>query len=324
MPASSRWPRPARSPPPPSSTLPASSASSGSRPATTIAPCNGRPTRCASAPLSALDEQRRHERIHRSRYLRHRTDADGAFRLDARLTPDHGALVLAALAPLRDEAFEQARHDERREPSEAYLADALVALATRSTGRPSDAAGSPDDEVTGDAVPPTPVARRRPRAEIKIVVSARALKRGWADGDEVCEIPGVGPIPVATAREHLDDAVLWALVHDGTDIQAVAPLSRYVSPAQQAALELRDPECTITGCHRRSGLENHHLVAFAGGGPTSLANLARCCDDHHDDITYRGAELARRDGQWQWQAPATAGQPVPPARQAPVGEHLPP
>ena len=290
---------------------------------------------------SAFDEQLRHARIHRARYLRHHTDPDGAFRLEARLTADHGAIVLAALAPHRDEAFEQARAEGRRERSEAYAADALVALAAESLGHrvpgrqpvavAAAGVGDRPPDPTADVVPTEGGPgrarrrpRRRPRAEIKIVVSSAALRRGWVAGDEVCEIPGVGPVPVSIARQHLDDAVLWALVHDGVDIQSVASVSRYVAPAQQAAVELRDPQCIVPGCHRRVSLENHHLVAYAEGGPTSLTNLARPCEHHHDDLTYRHAELRRVDGEWVWRPPPSPAEPRPAQRTSPVGDALPP
>lgn len=78
---------------------------------------------------AVTDELERYEAIHRSRYLRGWSDHDGAFRLDARLTPDAGASVMAALEPHRKRAFEDARRAGRKENPDAYLADALVSLA---------------------------------------------------------------------------------------------------------------------------------------------------------------------------------------------------
>jgi len=54
--------------------------------------------RCAKIKATAgSNESARHEAIHRSRRLRHWTDPEGAFRLDAKLTCEAGAVVLAAL-----------------------------------------------------------------------------------------------------------------------------------------------------------------------------------------------------------------------------------
>ena len=59
---------------------------------------------CARVRAAALsDEVARYENVRNRRRLRHWSDPDGAFRLDALLTPDAGAVVLAALGPHRDE-----------------------------------------------------------------------------------------------------------------------------------------------------------------------------------------------------------------------------
>ncbi|HYI44363.1 MAG TPA: hypothetical protein VE174_02725, partial [Actinomycetota bacterium] len=95
---------------------------------------------------SSADEVARYDKIHRSRYLRHWSDASGALRLDARLTPDAGAKVIAALEPLKDKVFKEARKQGRRESYEAYAADALVSMAehTRDCNhRPSRRAPGP-------------------------------------------------------------------------------------------------------------------------------------------------------------------------------------
>ncbi len=39
-----------------------------------------------------------------------------------------------------------------------------------------------------------------------MLISYESLKRGWAEADERCEIAGVGPISVATARSLMADA----------------------------------------------------------------------------------------------------------------------
>jgi Domain of unknown function (DUF222) len=52
--------------------------------------------RCRKVRAACEEELTRYEAVRRSRYLRHWTDPDGAFRLDGRLTPDAGASLLAA------------------------------------------------------------------------------------------------------------------------------------------------------------------------------------------------------------------------------------
>jgi hypothetical protein len=63
--------------------------------------------RCRNVVAAATDEIERYEGIHKSRYLRHWTDTQGAFRLEAKMTPDAGATVLAAMEPHRERITKQ-------------------------------------------------------------------------------------------------------------------------------------------------------------------------------------------------------------------------
>ncbi|MGH9243360.1 MAG: hypothetical protein ACRD29_03395, partial [Acidimicrobiales bacterium] len=82
--------------------------------------------RCRRTRAAAdADEDARHQRIHRERFLRTWNDHDGAGNLHWRGTTDNLAAILGGLEPHRRAVFDQARRDGRREPAEAYLADAL-------------------------------------------------------------------------------------------------------------------------------------------------------------------------------------------------------
>src|SRR5215210_2027454 len=240
--------------------------------------------RCGRVKASAADESARHRRIHDSRHLRHWNDADGAFRMDLRTTADAGALILANLKPFCDQAFAEARAGGRREPTEAYAADALRSMA--------EAARSP-----GAADTPGP------RAMVHVRVDYDALRRGHVEGEEVCEVPGVGPVPVATARAWAGDAVLKALVTKGVDVVAVAHAGRSVTAAQRAALQERDPACAVPGCGITKGLEIDHVDGWALTRTTTLDRLARLCRWHHHLKTYCGHRLEGRAGNWRLVAP---------------------
>jgi hypothetical protein len=243
--------------------------------------------RCARVKAAAADDEAaRHRRIHQERRLRHWNDADGAFRMDLRTTPEAGAVVLANLKPFCDRAFAAARAAGRREPSEAYAADALVAMA-EAAGR-TGAAGS-----GGDTSSPGP------RAMVHVRVDHAALVRGHVEGDEVCEVPGVGPVPVATARAWAGDAILKALVTKGVDVVAVAHAGRTVTAAQRSALEERDPTCVVPGCAINKGLEIDHVDGWAVTRTTTLERLARLCTWHHDLKTYWGYRLDGCAGSWR-------------------------
>jgi hypothetical protein len=66
----------------------------------------GRRDTCgAVAAAGRVDECARRQAIHRGRYLRYWVDTDGAGRLDARMTVDHLAVILAGLKHFEDLEF---------------------------------------------------------------------------------------------------------------------------------------------------------------------------------------------------------------------------
>jgi len=241
--------------------------------------------RCAqvrAAKASAEDAERRARRLHRSRRLRTFTGDDGAFHLDARLSPEAGASVLARLREEAEKIFSSRRTEGLRESSQAYLADALVALVTRT--------GESDGH--------------RPKALAHLRVDLSALRRGSTGPGELCEIAGVGPVSVATARELLGDSIAELLVTSATDVHAICHLGRAVPARLRSALLERDRCCVVPGCGQTRNLEiDHHLIPFAEGGPASLENLARICHHHHFLKTHEGYALDGGPGAWVWVHP---------------------
>jgi HNH endonuclease len=74
----------------------------------------------------------------------------------------------------------------------------------------------------------------------------------------------------------------------------VGRTSRVVSPAQRAALVVRDGGCAFPGCLRPPAwCEAHHLRHWLHGGPTDLANLALLCRAHHRAVHEGGWRLQR-------------------------------
>jgi hypothetical protein len=129
---------------------------------------------------------------------------------------------------------------------------------------------------------------------------------------ELCEVPGVGPVPVAWVREQLGEALCHLVVTDGVDVTTLYSPGRHLPLPVRAALVERDSRCVVPGCDARIGLENDHWATdFAQGGPTSLDNLARLCHHHHQLKTHRGFELTGGPGTWRWSPPE---HPVVPKR----------
>src|SRR5205823_557572 len=83
---------------------------------------------CARTKATATDAEERRRAIHATRSLRSWGDAEGAGHLHLRDNPEVVAEVMAAVGPVADRLFHQARRAGRREPPEAYRADALLEL----------------------------------------------------------------------------------------------------------------------------------------------------------------------------------------------------
>jgi hypothetical protein len=281
--------------------------------------------RARRARSAAEDENARHARIKKTRRLRAGLAADGAFELHYRDTPEAGADILAALHPRRDRIFREARAQGRREPLEAYLADALHALA-RNAAVPTPAGAGADQPDLGEGAgtddrsgPTASVAAPR-NAKIIVRIDHSALVRGHTIPGETCEIAGVGPVPVATVKAMMNDAFLAAIVTKGQAVATVAHLGRKVTAKQRTALEWRGLRCTVKGCPNTQFLEIDHLIDWATTQHTTLDELEWLCPHHHNLKTHHGYRLEPGAGPRRFLPPDQPDRPAarPPPRAGPT------
>jgi hypothetical protein len=238
--------------------------------------------RCSRVRAAAMSEEQKQSRAHRRRQLRHWTDIEGVFHLQGRFTPKAGGVVLAALEPFHQQVQLRAAGNGLKETAAAHLADALVEMAEQSrSGNPS---GAPH--------------RTGPGAVVHVRVDRSAMVRGHTEKGEICEIPGVGPIPVSAAKELAADSFLKAILVEGEDVLAVAHLGRTIPAHLRTALVERDQKCVVAGCDQLCCLEFDHVTEFRLGGVTSLKNLVRLCHWHHYLKTYHGYRLKRVKGKY--------------------------
>jgi hypothetical protein len=228
------------------------------------------------------DERGRERAINDSRFLRRYRDADGAVRFEARVTPADGARIWEALRSKAEVLMDNGRRAGSTEPLTRFLADALVGLA--------------DDAVCGRG---TGIGR----PSVVLRVDAASLRRGETEGDEVCEIPGTGPVSLAKARRLLGDCFLKIVIRDGVDITNVSHPGRTLPAHLETALNERDQTCVVPGCDNDLFLQVHHRVSVFDHGITSLANLVRICTWHHDQITYKGWRIEGGPDRWSWEPP---------------------
>jgi hypothetical protein len=267
-------------------------------------PLNVLKLRCRRVRAGNTDQHESYERIRRGRYLRHWSDPDGAVRFDARLTPDDGARLIASVKAEAARLGSEARRAGRDEGTRALAADALFSLACGATDDPVEAGaeGSPaGGRTVSDGA--SRCGRSGPTAMVHVRVDHAALVRGHVEPGEICEIPGIGPIPVEVARQLAADSILSVLVTDGVDVTSVSSARRSIPARVRTALLERDRRCVVSGCGVVDGLEIDHVHEFGKGGPTELANLVRLCRWHHYLKTHQRFRLERDGDGWLLVAP---------------------
>ena len=251
--------------------------------------------RAAKAAADPAAAERRYQAAHRNRDLSTWIDPEGAGRLAWRGTPDALARLRHSLAPWVKAQLRAARSEGRDEPYGACAADALVALAV----------GAADRSVT------RPAGRAH---ELLVRADLHELARPHCEPHALASIEGGGPIPDSVLDAILEShPIVKVAVTRGREISTIAHLGRKADAYLRSALAFRDPVCAVEGCDCGTGLEDHHIVAVADGGVTSLANTVRLCGHHHDLISYHRYRLvgSHRTG-WRLVAPDGEGGPDPP------------
>ena len=137
--------------------------------------------------------------------------------------------------------------------------------------------------------------RPKPRYLAIIHVDLEALIRGEVEGDEKCEIPGLGPIPVRVARELLGDAILKLVITKGVDVANVVHLGRGPTAAQRIALLWSKPKCANEACSSRF-VQLDHRDPWANTHHTVLDETDPLCPHDHDLKTNHGWLLVEGTG----------------------------
>ena len=190
---------------------------------------------------SRQDEKARYDAIHRDRSCRTWTDTEtGAFRLDARLTPDAGAALKAALQLESDRVFHAARRAGHQRVPRCLCRRCPGGVDDPGPGR-LHRPRAPTDQTSNDGRPGTKRSKGT-RALVHVRVDLDALRTGVVGPNGICEIPGVGPIPVDRARELMGDALCELVITNGIDVTTITKLGRG-HPRRPPAGPRR------TGCH---------------------------------------------------------------------------
>ncbi|HZV27190.1 MAG TPA: HNH endonuclease [Acidothermaceae bacterium] len=207
-------------------------------------------------------------------YLKQSWTADSRWQLSARLDPERGALVGAAIDAIvgRDGCS----------PAEALFQLAEIGLATIADGK------NPSRELRGHECAAVVIHLDAAR------VPPRSAER---DPDAVSCEPGDAPIvarPYAriAGGPGLSDRVVQRLlcegrirtvIHDAaSNVLDVGRSHRLVTDRQYRALLLRQHgQCAHPGCPNTKNLHAHHRIHWIHGGRTDLNNLLLLCERHH-------------------------------------------
>lgn len=223
----------------------------------------------------------------------------------AAAAPEREADLLAVaatetVAQLRDEC-RMVKATATDDADQARRFDALLGLARAAK------------EGTRDRPTSTGV----PKAQVHLHADLSSLRRGRLAAGERCEIPGVGPVPLADARALLGDSILTVVLTKGQAVTTIAHAGRTIPATIRRALDARDQRCRVPGCGVRDHLQVHHIESIADGGITTLENCVKICAYHHRLITHHGYELRRvGDATYTWHTPTVGDAQRAPPRAA--------
>jgi hypothetical protein len=249
-------------------------------------------------------ETERAERIRRNRSFRVGSNGDGSSWFHGIGPTTDIARLEAAIRPILDDIFQDARQDGRREPVDAYTYDALLTLTDRgaigrrhpgtSGGRDTNAAGAGEEQDAVGAGGRT--SDRHGHAKVIVRADLGALDRGHTEPGELCEIAGHGPVPVADVWKMIDGgAFIAGIVTDGTDIVALRHLGRRPTALQRTVLEWETAgTCAVEGCTNNVRIEIDHVDPWAHTHTTDIEQLAGICSRCHRRKTHEGFTLGPR------------------------------
>lgn len=213
----------------------------------------------------AQDPEELERRRHEARSFRSWTDELGMTRFSGALEPHLGVPFISRLEAETDRVFKEASRAGLRESHAAYAADAFARM------------------ISGTGMGPV----RRP--ELVLLVDLESFLAGSVVPGGVSKIPGVGTISPTLARDLARDAVITALVHDGTEFVRIKRWSRSIPKAIELALELGPPPDfdgpACARCGGRRFLQRDHAMPHTAGGLMSIDNIGFLCGECHREKT---------------------------------------
>ena len=180
--------------------------------------------------------------------------------LDGDLDPETGETFMTAIRAVLDaEARSDSDGRDERTPAQTRSASSVGGWLDRSD-RP---------EVAGE----------RPHLSVTVPMQTLSDDRSGL----VAELDHTGPTDAETLRRLACDAsVSRVVLSPRSEPIDVGRKTQVVTPAIRRAVIARDRHCRFPSCDRpQSWCDAHHVVHWADGGETSVANLVLLCRRHH-------------------------------------------
>jgi hypothetical protein len=195
------------------------------------------------------------DRMAEERYLHASRTMGGMVKIDGWLDPLSGEVLLEALAV----ATPPRRQDDMRTPRQRR-ADAIVDLARSFL----DSGQGPGSE----------------RPHLLVLTDLEALEGHGGGTHETVTGQVLTPEQI---RELACDATITRIVFgpEGQPVD-IGRATRVIPPAMRKAVIARDRHCQHPGCDRPARWSDiHHIIHWADGGATAIANLILLCRFHH-------------------------------------------
>jgi hypothetical protein len=212
------------------------------------------PDAADAAELAVIE--RAEERAQRRRHLTWSTGPDGQTRLSGALDAEATALLHAAIDPLCDP---HGIGDDRSPGQRRVDALAEICRLALHTGQLPDNGGE------------------RPQLVVTVDYDLVAGRLGAGTLDT-----GQRLTPADVRRLACDAGIVPAVLGGAGQVLDLGRQRRLITGPLRRALVLRDRGCAFPGCDRPARwCDAHHLVPWADGGPTALANAVLLCRHHH-------------------------------------------
>ncbi len=225
------------------------------------------------------------------RFFELRPSPDGTYRGEFRLTGTVGAKLAAVLGPLArprvDVDAQPNGHPLGMSDARTYgqrMHDAVEEVCDRllRTGQLPDSGGTPATVI------------------ITINLDDILARAGYGTTSDGTLIPTTRILELADQAE-----LIWTFINRHGNVLDQGRTRRIATPAQTYALIARDAGCSFPGCtHPPEWCERHHVIDWASGGLTNLANLTLLCRYHHHNFTRHGWTCRiNGDGIPEWTPP---------------------